>query len=167
MSAIVLKTSEEIELMRESALIVSKTLGMLAGEIKPGISTLRLDAMAETYIRDLGAEPGFLGLYDFPNTLCMSPNTQVVHGIPNNDPLQEGDIISIDCGALKNGFYGDHAYTFAVGEIDPATEKLLRITKESLYAGSAAFRSGNRIGDLGYAIQHYCCLLYTSPSPRD
>ena len=156
MSAIVLKTAEEIELMRESALIVSKTLGMLAAEIKPGISTLALDAMAETCIRDHGAEPGFLGLYDFPNTLCMSPNTQVVHGIPNNDPLQEGDIISIDCGALKNGFYGDHAYTFAVGEIDPATEKLLRITKESLYAGIDAFRAGNRIGDLGYAIQHYC-----------
>ncbi len=156
MSAIVLKTAEEIELMRESALIVSKTLGMLAAEIKPGISTLVLDAMAETFIRDHGAEPGFLGLYDFPNTLCMSPNTQVVHGIPNQDPLQEGDIISIDCGALKNGFYGDHAYTFAVGEIDPATEKLLRITKESLYVGIDAFRAGNRIGDLGYAIQHYC-----------
>ena len=133
MSAIVLKTAEEIELMRESALIVSKTLGMLAAEIKPGISTLALDVMAESFIRDHDAEPGFLGLYDFPNTLCMSPNTQVVHGIPNQDPLQEGDIISIDCGALKNGFYGDHAYTFTVGEIDPATEKLLRITKESLY----------------------------------
>ena len=150
------KNNEEIELMRESALIVSKTLGMLAAEIKPGISTLALDAMAETFIRDHGAEPGFLGLYDFPNTLCMSPNTQVVHGIPNNDPLQEGDIISIDCGALKNGFYGDHAYTFAVGEIDPATEKLLRITKESLYVGIDAFRAGNRIGDLSYAIQNYC-----------
>lgn len=156
MSAIVLKTTEEIELMRESALIVSKTLGMLAAEIKPGVSTLTLDAMAEAFIRDQGAEPGFLGLYDFPNTLCMSPNTQVVHGIPNNDPLREGDIISIDCGALKNGFYGDHAYTFAVGEIDAATEKLLRITKESLYVGIEAFRAGNRIGDLGYAIQHYC-----------
>ena len=156
MSAIVLKTAEEIELMRESALIVSKTLGMLAAEIKPGISTLALDAMAESFIRDHDAEPGFLGLYDFPNTLCMSPNTQVVHGIPNQDPLQEGDIISIDCGAFKNGFYGDHAYTFAVGEIDPATEKLLRITKESLYVGIDAFRAGNRIGDLGYAIQNYC-----------
>lgn len=156
MSAIVLKTSEEIELMRESALIVSKTLGMLAAEIQPGITTLALDAMAETFIRDHEAEPGFLGLYDFPNTLCISPNTQVVHGIPNNAPLQEGDIISIDCGALKNGFYGDHAYTFAVGGIDPATEKLLRITKESLYVGIDAFRAGNRIGDLGYAIQNYC-----------
>lgn len=152
---IIPKSSEEIELMRESALIVSKTLGMLAGEVKPGITTLALDALAETFIRDHGALPGFKGLYDFPNTLCMSPNAQVVHGIPNNKPLEEGDIISIDCGALKNGFYGDHAYTFAVGEIDPATEKLLKITKESLYVGIGAFRKGNRTGDVGYAIQHY------------
>ena len=156
MAAIVLKTQEEIELIRESALIVSKTLGVLASEIKPGITTLELDRIAETHIRDLGAEPGFLGLYDFPNTLCMSPNAQVVHGIPNIDPLQEGDIISIDCGALKNGFYGDHAYTFAVGEIDPLTEKLLQITKESLYRGIDAFRVGNRIGDMGFAIQQHC-----------
>ena len=141
---IIPKTPEEIELMRESALIVSKTLGMLAGEVKPGVTTLALDALAETFIRDHGAIPGFKGLYDFPNTLCMSPNAQVVHGIPNQKPLEEGDIISIDCGALKNGFYGDHAYTFAVGEIDPATEKLLRITKESLYVGIDAFRKGNR-----------------------
>ena len=155
MSAVVLKNREEIELMRESALIVSKTLGMLAGEIKPGISSLELDAKAEEFIRDHGAVPGFLGLYDFPNTLCMSPNAQVVHGIPNKDPLQEGDIISIDCGSLKNGFYGDHAYTFAVGEIDPKTEKLLRITKESLYKGIAEFKNGNRIGDLAYAIQNH------------
>ncbi len=152
---IIPKSSEEIELMRESALIVSKTLGMLAGEVKPGVTTLTLDALAETFIRDHGALPGFKGLYDFPNTLCMSPNAQVVHGIPNNKALEEGDIISIDCGALKNGFYGDHAYTFAVGEIDPATEKLLKITKESLYVGIEAFRKGNRTGDVGYAIQHY------------
>ena len=133
MSAVVLKNREEIELMRESALIVSKTLGMLVGEIKPGVSSLELDAKAEEFIRDHGAVPGFLGLYDFPNTLCMSPNAQVVHGIPNKDPLQEGDIISIDCGALKNGFYGDHAYTFAVGEIDPKTEKALLKEIKSRY----------------------------------
>lgn len=155
MSSIVLKNAEEIELMRESALIVSKTLGMLAGEIKPGISTLELDALAETCIRDHGAIPGFLGLYDFPNTLCMSPNAQVVHGIPNKEPLQEGDVISIDCGSLKNGYYGDHAYTFAVGEIDPKTQKLLDVTKESLYKGIAEFKSGNRIGDLAFAIQNH------------
>jgi len=155
MSSVVLKNAEEIELMRESALIVSKTLGMLASEIKPGISTLELDAKAETCIRDHGAIPGFLGLYNFPNTLCMSPNAQVVHGIPNKDPLQEGDIISIDCGSLKNGFYGDHAYTFGVGEIDPENEKLLQVTKESLYKGIAEFKEGNRIGDLAYAIQQH------------
>ena len=155
MSSIVLKNAEEIELMRESALIVSKTLGMLASEIKPGVSTLELDAKAETCIRDHGAIPGFLGLYNFPNTLCMSPNAQVVHGIPNKNPLQKGDIISIDCGSLKNGFYGDHAYTFGVGEIDPENEKLLQVTKESLYKGIAEFKAGNRIGDLAYAIQQH------------
>jgi len=126
---IIIKSPEEIELMRESALIVSKTLGMLAAEVKPGVSTLKLDAMAETFIRDHGAVPGFLGLYDFPNTLCMSPNAQVVHGIPNAQPLENGDIISIDCGALKNGFYGDHAYTFEVGEVDKETKKTSRYYK--------------------------------------
>ena len=156
MAEIILKTEEEIELIRESALIVSKTLGILASEIKPGISTLRLDEIAETHIRDLGAEPGFLGLYEFPNTLCMSPNAQVVHGIPNNEPLKEADIISIDCGAIKNGFYGDHAYTFAVGEIDPKIEKLLKVSKASLFEGIKNFKKGNRVGDIGYAIQNYC-----------
>lgn len=101
---IITKTREEIELLRESARIVSITLGALAPEIKPGVTTLHLDKIAETCIRDHGAVPGFLGLYDFPNTLCMSPNDQVVHGIPNNSPLQEGDIISIDCGAIKMDF---------------------------------------------------------------
>ena len=150
-----IKSLEEIELMRESALIVSKTLGEIAKVIKPGISTLELDKIAEEFIRDHGAVPGFLGLYDFPNTLCMSPNEQVVHGIPNSQPLEEGDIISVDCGALKNGFYGDHAYTFAVGDIDKETKKLLDITKESLYIGIREFRAGNRVGDVGYAIQQF------------
>lgn len=150
------KTAEEIELMRESALIVSKTLGMLAAEVKPGVSTLRLDELAEAFIRDHGAEPGFLGLYDFPNTLCMSPNEQVVHGFPTKEPLKEGDIISIDCGAKKNGFYGDHAYTFKVGEVSPEIEQLLDVTKKSLYLGIQEFKLGNRVGDVGYAIQNYC-----------
>jgi methionyl aminopeptidase len=153
---IVVKTREEIELMRESALIVSKTLGLLAKEVKPGVTTLKLDKIAEEFIRDQGAVPGFLGLYGFPNTLCMSPNQQVVHGIPNKDPLVEGDIISIDCGAIKNEFYGDHAYTFEVGEIDPETKKLLEVTKESLYIGIREFKLGNRVGDVGYAIQKHC-----------
>jgi methionyl aminopeptidase len=150
-----IKTLEEIELLRESALIVSKTLGMLAKEVKPGVTTLHLDKLAEEFIRDLGAYPGFLGMYDFPNSLCMSPNAQVVHGIPNDKPLQDGDIISIDCGSYKNGFYGDHAYTFEVGEVDEATKKLLRVTKESLYKGIEQFKKGNRIGDIGYAIQQH------------
>jgi methionyl aminopeptidase len=153
---IITKTKEEIELMRESALVVSKTLGILAKEVKPGVTTLYLDKLAEEYIRDQGAIPGFLGLYDFPNTLCMSPNAQVVHGVPNNTPLVEGDIISIDCGAIKNGFYGDHAYTFAVGEIAPEIEKLLKVTKESLYVGIRELKIGKRSGDVGYAIQKYC-----------
>ncbi len=152
---ILVKTREEIELMRESALVVSKTLGMLSAEVKPGVTTLYLDKLAEDFIRAQDAIPGFLGLYDFPNTLCMSPNAQIVHGIPNKTPLQEGDIISIDCGAIKNGFYGDHAYTFAVGEIAPATKKLLDVTKESLYAGIRALKVGNRVGDVGFAIQHH------------
>lgn len=150
-----IKSTEEIELIRESAQLVSKTLGMLAKEIKPGINTLYLDQLAETFIRDHNAEPGFLGLYDFPNTLCISPNHQVVHGIPNKDIINEGDILSIDCGVLKNGFYGDHAYTFPVGEIDVNTAKLLKTTKESLYVGIKQFKIGNRVGDVGYAIQNY------------
>ncbi len=152
---IIPKSREEIELMRESALVVSKTLGMLAPEIKPGVTTLQLDKLAEEFIRDHDAVPGFLGLYDFPNSLCVSPNAQVVHGIPNDTPLKEGDIISIDCGAIKNGFYGDHAYTFEVGEVAPEVKKLLEVTKESLYVGIREFKAGNRVGDVGYAIQKY------------
>jgi methionyl aminopeptidase len=141
--------------MRESALIVSQTLGMLAKEIKPGVTTLHLDRLAESFIRDHWAAPGFLGLYDFPNTLCVSPNAEVVHGIPNDKPLEEGDILSVDCGVLKNGFYGDHAYTFEVGTIAAETKKLLEVTKKSLYIGIEAFCLGNRVGDLGHAIQTY------------
>jgi len=153
--AIIQKTREEIEIMRESALVVSRTLGMLASEVKPGVTTLYLDKLAEDYIRSQGAVPGFLGLYDFPNTLCMSPNEQVVHGIPNDTPLLEGDIISIDCGAVKNGFYGDHAYTFKVGEVAPEVARLLDITRQSLYKGIEQFKLGNRVGDVGYAIQKF------------
>lgn len=152
---IIPKTREEIELMRESALLVSKTLGMIAAEIGPGVTTLHLDKLAETFIRDHGAEPAFLGLYGFPNSLCMSPNAQVVHGIPNNKPLEEGDVISVDCGVLKNGFYGDHAYSFEIGEVAPEVKKLLKVTKESLYVGIREFRAGNRVEDVGNAIQKY------------
>ena len=150
-----IKTNAEIELIRESALLVSKTLGILTNEVKPGVTTLSLDKLAEEFIRDHGGIPGFLGLYGFPNTLCMSPDAQVVHGIPNDTPLENGSIISIDCGVLMNGYYGDHAYTFEVGEVDQETKKLLQITKESLYEGIRSFRLGKRVGDVGHAIQTY------------
>ncbi len=152
---IILKTREEIELMRESALSVSRTLGIIAKEIKPGVSTLYLDKLAETYIRDNGGTPLFKGMYGFPNTLCMSLNESVVHGIPNDKPLEEGDIISVDCGVLKNGYCGDHAYTFAVGEIKLEVQKLLDVTLECLYIGIEQFKTGNRIGDIGFAIQQH------------
>ncbi len=150
------KSLEEIELIRESALLVSKTLGLIAKEIKEGVTTLKLDKLAEEFIRDNEGIPGFLGLYDFPNTLCASPNSQVVHGIPNDVPLKNGDIISIDCGVLKNDFYGDHAYTFCIGEVSNDVKKLLQISKESLYIGIKEFKIGNRVGDVGYAIQNHC-----------
>lgn len=149
------KSAEEIELIRQSALIVSRTLGMLAEEIRPGITPLYLDQRAEEFIRDQGAVPGFLGLYDCPSTLLTSVNEQVVHGLPNKRPLQEGDIVSIDCGAKKNGYYGDHAYTFAIGDIAPETQRLLDVTLECLYLGIEQARSGNRLGDVGYAIQQH------------
>ena len=153
---IIVKTSEEIELMRQSALVVSKTLGMLAREVKEGVSTNQLDIFAEAFIRDHGAVPGFKGLYDCPSTLLCSVNEAVVHGLPTDRPLENGDIVSIDCGALMNGFYGDHAYTFEIGEVDAETKKLIQITKESLYVGIREFKKGNRVGDVGFAIQKYC-----------
>ncbi len=149
------KTREEIELMRESAQIVSKTLGLMAEEIKPGVTPLQLDKIAEEFIRDQGAVPGFLGLYDYPNTIITSVNEQVVHGLPTNRALEEGDIVGLDCGALKNGFYGDHAYTFAVGEISEEVRQLLTVTKKSLYLGIEQIRAGNRMGDVSYAVQQY------------
>lgn len=152
---IIPKTREEIELMREAALLVSKTLGMIASEIKPGITTLQLDKLSEAYIRDNGGIPGFLGLYDCPATLLTSINDQIVHGLPTNRPLEDGDIVSCDLGAIVHGFYGDHCYTFEVGDVAPATKKLLQVTKESLYAGIREFKIGNRVEDVGHAIQKY------------
>lgn len=150
-----IKNREEIELMRQSAQLVSKTLGLMAEILEPGITTLEMDKKAEEFIRDHGGVPGFLGMYDFPNTLCMSPNEQVVHGYPSKTPLKEGDIISIDCGVFMNGFYGDHAYTFAVGEVEEEVKNLLKVTKESLYLGIEQCKAGNRIGDIGQAIQQH------------
>jgi methionyl aminopeptidase len=152
---VILKSLEEIELMRQSALMVSKTLGLIAEHIRPGVTTLDLDQMAEQYIRDHGGDPGFKGMYDFPNTLCMSRNEAVVHGIPNKKELQEGDIISVDCGVIMNDFFGDHAYTFGVGEVKPEVQKLLDVTKECLYLGLAQAKSNNRIGDISFAVQQH------------
>lgn len=153
---IIPKTTEELALMREAAHVVSKTLGMLAKEVKPGVTTNKLNDMAEAFIREQDAIPGFLGLYDCPATLLTSVNEAVVHGLPTDIPLKEGDIVAIDCGAVKHGFYGDHAYTFEVGEVAPKTKKLLEVTKKSLYLGIKEFKNGNRVGDIGYAIQNYC-----------
>src|SRR5688572_19041526 len=130
-----LKSVEEIEVMRQSALMVSKTLGLMAEMIEPGITPLQLDQRAEEFIRDNGGVPVFKGYNGFPNSLCISPNEVVVHGIPDNKPLKEGDIVSVDCGVKLNGFVGDHAYTFAVGEVKPEVQKLLQVTLESLYKG--------------------------------
>lgn len=149
------KTDEEIELLKESSLLVGKTLAEVAKNIKEGVSTLALDEIAETFIRDHGAEPGFKGYNDFPNTLCASLNDQVVHGIPNEKPLKNGDIVSFDCGVLLNGFYGDVAYTFEVGEVHPEIKRLLKITKECLAKAIDEAVVGKRLGDIGFAIQHH------------
>ena len=154
---IFLKTDEEIELMRAANQLVGMTLGELAKHIKPGISTLELDKIAEEFIRDHGAEPAFLGYGGFPNSICASVNENVVHGITSAKTiLKEGDIISVDCGTNLNGFVGDSAYTFCVGEVDPAVRKLLQTTKESLYIGIEHALEGKRIGDISSAIQTYC-----------
>lgn len=154
---IYLKTDEEIELMREANQLVGKTLGELAKHIKPGISTLYLDQIAETFIRDHGAEPAFLGYGGFPNSICASVNDHVVHGIPSAKTiLEEGDIISIDCGTILNGFVGDSAYTFRIGETSEETKQLLRTTKDALYQGISEAKVGNRVGDISNAVQTYC-----------
>lgn len=152
---IIYKAKEEIELLRQAALVVSKTLGMLAAEVKEGAIPAKLDKMAEEYIREQGAKPGFLGLYDCPSTLLISVNETVVHGLPGNRPFQNGDVVSIDCGAILNDYYGDHAYTFEVGEVAPETQRLLKVTKESLYKGIEQMQVGNRLGDISYAIQKH------------
>lgn len=150
-----LKTDEEIEIQRESSLLVGKTLAEVAKHIRAGVKTIELDRIAETFIRDHGAIPGFKGYGGFPGSLCISVNDQVVHGIPGEYVLKAGDIASIDCGVLKNGFYGDYAYTFEVEEVDEDVRQLVRITKESLYAAIEKAVAGNRIGDIGFAVQSY------------
>ena len=159
---IFLKTTEEIELLRESNLLVGKTLGEIAKYIEPGVTTAKLDRIAEEFIRDHGAVPTFKGFPNpgsipFPGSICASVNDEVVHGIPSEKMiLKEGDIISVDCGTYMNGFCGDSAYTFAVGEIDEETKRLLETTKKALYKGIEQAVAGKRIGDIGYSVQHYC-----------
>ncbi len=151
----VYKTDDEIELIRESSLLVGKTLAELASMIRPGITCLELDKRAEEFIKDHNAYPGFLGYSGFPNSICASINSAVVHGIPTNAPLNEGDIVSVDIGVLKDGYWGDSAYTFPVGEVSPEVKKLLDVTKESLYLGIEQAIAGKRIGDIGHAVQSF------------
>jgi len=154
---IFLKTDEEIELLRISNQLVARTLAEIAKVIAPGVSTATLDKIAEEFIRDNGAVPGFLGYGGFPKSICTSVNEQVVHGIPSDNViLRDGDIVSVDCGAYMNGFHGDSAYTFEVGEVAPEVKALLKVTKESLYLGIEQAVEGKRIGDVGYAIQSHC-----------
>ena len=153
---IYLKTDEEIELMRVSNLLVGKTLAEVAKAIKPGVSALDLDKIAFDFIKSNGAEPSFLGYNGFPNTLCISINDVVVHGIPSNYVLKEGDIVSVDCGVKKNGFHGDSCYTFCCGEVAPETRSFLKTVKDSLMKGIEVAVEGKRIGDIGNAIQTYC-----------
>jgi len=150
-----LKTDEEIEIQRQSSLLVGKTLAEVAKHIAPGVKTSHLDQIAETFILDHGAVPGFKGYGGFPGSLCISVNDEVVHGIPGERELKDGDIVSIDCGTLMNGFYGDSAYTFAVGNVTQEILELLKRTKESLYLAIEQAVAGKRIGDIGYAVQKH------------
>lgn len=149
------KTEEEIQLMKENGILVSRTLAEVGKIIAPGVTTLELNRVAETFIRDHGAVPSFLGYDGFPAALCISVNDVVVHGFPSDYVLKDGDIVSVDCGTYYKGYNGDSAYTFAVGEVDPETARLLEVTKASLYKGIEAAVDGNRVGDIGHAVQSY------------
>ncbi|RYF13348.1 MAG: type I methionyl aminopeptidase [Flavobacteriales bacterium] len=155
MSKIYYKSLEEIELIRESSLLVSKTLAEVAKIIAPGVTTLALDKLAYEFINDHGAIPAFLNYGGFPNSLCISPNEQVVHGFPNDYVIQEGDLISVDCGVIKNNFFGDSAYTFSIGEINEEQKKLTKVTQECLNLAIEKAVVGMRIGDIGFAVQQH------------
>ena len=152
---VVIKTPDEINAIRKSSLLVGKTLAEIAKIVEPGVTTLQLDRVAESFIKDHGAYPGFLGYHDFPNSICASVNQAVVHGIPNTQPLKEGDIVSVDIGVLWEGFWGDSAFTFAVGKISDDLQKLLDATRMCLELGIEQAAVGKRIGDIGYAVQNY------------
>jgi methionyl aminopeptidase len=149
------KNAEEIELMRQSALMVSRTHAEVAAVIRPGITTAAMDKLAETYIRDNGGVPAFKGYRGFPATLCISINDEVVHGIPGNREIKDGDVVSVDCGVCKDKYFGDAAYTYAIGDVQEDSLKLLRITEEALYKGIEKAMAGNRMGDIGFAIQEH------------
>lgn len=149
------KTKEEIELLRKSSLLVAETHAEVAKHIQSGVTTKEMDKVAEEFINDNGGKPGFKGYNGFPATLCISINDEVVHGIPGSAVLKDGDIVSVDCGVLMNGFYGDSAFTYSVGVVTEEAEKLMQVTKEALYKGIEMAIEGNRLGDIGYAIQNH------------
>lgn len=153
MSKIYYKSPEEVELIRISSMLVSETLAEVAKIIGPGVTTMELNKLAETYIKDQGAIPAFLNYNGFPYSLCISPNEQVVHGFPGDYVIQEGDLISVDCGVIKNNFFGDSAYTFSIGEISPERQKLVDVTQECLKRAIDKAVAGSRLGDVGYAVQ--------------
>jgi len=153
MSKIYYKSPEEVELIRISSLLVSETLAEVAKIIGPGVTTMQLNKLAETYIQDNGAIPAFLNYNGFPYSLCISPNEQVVHGFPGDYVIREGDLISVDCGVIKNNFFGDSAYTFSIGEISPDRQKLVDVTQECLKRAIDKAVVGSRLGDVGYAVQ--------------
>lgn len=155
MSRINYKSVEEIELIRESSLLVSKTLGEIAKVIRPGIKTIELNKLAETFIRDNGGIPAFLNYHGFPYSLCISLNDQVVHGFPGEHVLVDGDLVSVDCGVVLNKYYGDSAFTFAIGEVSDTVKTLMRVTRESLDKGVEKAVAGMRVGDIGYAVQEH------------
>src|SRR6201992_4353354 len=155
MSKINYKSVEEIELIRKSSLLVSETLAEIAKVIAPGVKTIELNKLAETYIRDNGGIPAFLNYNGFPYSLCISLNDQIVHGFPSQHVLVEGDLVSVDCGVVMNKYYGDSAYTFAIGEVDEVTQKLMRVTKECLVLGIEKAVAGMRVGDIGSAVQEH------------
>src|SRR5690606_31608173 len=146
---------EDIEQIRESSLLVSKTLAEVAKVIREGVKTIELDRLAETFIRDHGGVPAFLNYNGFPYSLCISLNDQVVHGFPGEYVIRDGDIVSVDCGAILNGFFGDSAYTFPIGNVDPETLRLLEVTKQCLNLGIEKAVVGMRVGDIGYAVQEH------------
>ncbi len=154
--AIRINTPEDIELIRKSCEVLSRTIAEVGKAIKIGVTGVEMDKLAEAFIRDNGGVPSFKGYDGFPASLCISVNDEVVHGIPKTTPFKDGDIVSIDCGVYMNGFHGDMAYTFGLGAVKPEIEKLMRVTKESLYLGIAQATTGKRTGDIGFAIQEYC-----------